>query len=51
MEWYDSTFICKNGEINKVGNILPVPEMRLMLDSEKCKGREAQVQDIIAQYN
>ena len=51
MDWYDSTFICKNGEIRKVTNILPVPEMRLMLDSEKCKGREAQVQDIIAQYN
>lgn len=50
-EWYDSTFIYKNGEFRKATNILPVPEMSLMLDSEKCKGREAQVQDIIAQYN
>lgn len=51
MEWYDSTFILQNDEISRADHVLPVPEMNLMLDSEKCKGREAQVQEIIAQYN
>jgi hypothetical protein len=51
MWWNDSTYNFQNGKIQGAGGILPVPEMITLLDPEKCKGKDAQVQNIIKQYN
>ena len=51
MWWRYFTYIYKNGKLQSVDDILPVPEMTTLLDHEKCKGKDAQVQNIIKQYD
>ncbi len=49
--WDNFTYVSKDGKITKVENILPVPDVNDLLDADKCKGLDAQVNDIKKQYN
>ena len=49
--WDNFTYVSKDGKITKVENILPVPDVNDLLDADKCKGHDAQVNDIKKQYN
>ena len=49
--WDNFSYVCKDGKITKIENILPVPDVNDLLDADKCKGRDDQVAEIKKQYN